>query len=168
MSSISSALGSQAEKLTIEWRGRAIEIGYLEWGPIVSALENWLIDRALRNKATAWELAVAKGFMTPEAAAEKMVAFVEEASNGGLYSFGSAPMMSIFDAAEKGNIGNRNLGSFAGVLKLMSLLLKISEDDVISLMAERSTELAMKLAIALKRSMPDPKEDGAAQAPSNQ
>lgn len=163
--SVASALGAQAEKLTIEWRGRELEIGYLEWGPVITALENWLIDRALKNKTVAWELAVAKGFMKPEQAADKMMEFIEDSANGGTYSFGSPAMMAIFSAAEKGDIKNRSIGSFAGVIKLLSLLLKINEDEVITLMSEKAGELAVKMAIALKRSMPDPKDNGAAQAP---
>ncbi len=165
--SVASALGANAESLTIEWRGRQIKIGYLEWGPIITALENWLIEKALNNKAMAWDLAVKKGFMTADQASANMVDFVEKASNGGEYAFGSKNMMQIFALAESGNIQNKNLSSFAGILKLISLLLNVSEDEVVMIMAEKAQELSVKLAIALKRSLPDPKDQGPTQ-PANQ
>ena len=161
--SISTALGNQAAPITMEWRGRTLEFRELQWNSIVSALEQWLIDRAIVQKIAAWEALHRKGLMTLEQVQQKAEEFTDQCVEHGLYSFGSPAMMAIFNDVAQGSVSaTQKRPHFAGVLKLVSLMTALSEDDVISLMNEKGTELGMKLALTMNRGLPpDPKSEGA-------
>lgn len=160
--SISAGLGSHAAPVTMKWRGRTLSFKYLEWASVISQLENWLVKKALEFKKIGWDVLRESKAVDDEGYAKLVMDFVNDCNDNGTYSFGSEPMMKILMAGAAGNVDKGALGNkvFSGMVKLCSLLLGVSEDDAISLMAdkEKSTELSACLALVMNRSHPG-KED---------
>lgn len=168
--SISAGLGSRAAPITTEWRGRTLTFKYLEFATTISALENWLADRALKFKSIGWDLLLSKGVWKADDYAKATMDFVNDCNENGTYSFGSEPMMKILSSANEGQVkvGDIPKGTFEGIVKLSSLLLGLSEDDTISLMSdsEKSREVGIKLAMVMGRSQPSPGDIGASESVS--
>lgn len=161
--SVQTGLGGSAAPIEIVWSRGRIRFGALEWGRVIGGLEEWLIDRALRFKSKVWKQQMEMGIMSPEQVGKQMEEFVKSAVESGDYSFGSEAMSAIFNIATKPatdgeEAKKKYAANWPGVIKLTSLMLGVSEDDAISLMAEKGNEVGIKLAMALARGMPSENE----------
>lgn len=163
MSSVSSAGGAQSAPVTLEWRGRTLQLRPLTW-KLISELERWLIQREADARTDAMALLVERGVLTADKLAERIEAFVDDAVNNGRYSFGSPRMQRVLSLMQTGgeSAGDVDAATMAAKFKMIALILGVDVDDAINVMHEKKSELAMKLGLVLGESMPAPKEAGAA------
>ena len=165
--SVSSGLSSQAAPIEIEWNGNTVSLRELEWSAVISKLESFLIDRSLRIKMISWKTQMEAGLLGIQQVSELADRFADDCIENGTYSFGRPVMMKILGMADAGKSPSGSKQGdpvlMEGYMKLVALMTGLNENDAVSLMATKGSELSMKLGLALKRGMPsNPKHNGAA------
>lgn len=168
MSSLSAALGASAAPLSFTWGDREITLKPIQLGPVLSKMENWLIQRALDGKIIAWEAMIKLGRMTDAEMLERIEAFTKDCVENGSYSMGSAPMQEIFGslmAVAKKEEGAPDVemspGAIQGLIQFLSIITDLPSEEVIRLMREQRAKTVANVQIVSKRSLPDdPKSEG--------
>jgi hypothetical protein len=169
--SVATALGSRGPGVEMEWRGRTVRFRHMQWKSVITELERYLIDRASDLMVAGWARLVAQGLMAREEAVAKSDAFTAECVDRGRYSFGSPVMNAILSMGAAGKAeddGTIAPEVFNGVLKFLSLMTGLTEDDAVALMGdpEKREEAGLKLSMAMSMGMPpDPKGAGAPGSP---
>lgn len=170
MGSASAALGTAAEPIRFEWRGKTYAVRRMSVGPVITKLEQFLIAREASAKEEMYAGMVDRGRMGREEMIARLDAFTDDAVNNGRYGYGSARMGKIFGWIETRQREVKGLapeqvaalpppdgGTLGGILKFISILLDCEMDDVVEMLNEKAAELMQKISLAMTEAQPDPK-----------
>lgn len=159
MTTPAAALCDVAKPLTIQWRGRTVNLKYLSWVDVLLQLEDWIWERMCDKNTVSLNSLLKAGIISRDELIEKQQEFSNGAHKKNLAGFGSEAMMGILTIGADGKTGSQTPASphFAGLLKFITLMTDLSADDAVSLLndKEKQAELSQKLAMVMTRSFPD-------------
>jgi hypothetical protein len=158
MSTVGAALSDVAKPLTIEWRGKKAEIGYLKWKTIIVPMEDWLTEQACKKNLAYLMSLFNVGLLTKEEVMAKQEDFSKQLLLNNACGFGSEAMMSLLKIADAGkpeDLAKPSNPNVTGILKLFTLITGRCEEDVMEMYSDVPDELFEKIGLALKRSFPD-------------